>query len=318
MPKANSVFSSLSTIGVAPSGACLIVFAILYMVGSTVTWADRQTDLNNPTAPPGSSEPPPLPDTLEGLSAQETIGLGRIALERRDRMVIAKEARVAEEAICESVEKLIYVEMFGMALMFQGSEDPSRMLTYVYAEPRVRKLAAYREPGLEPERRETLDCIARHAERYLHQLPLYLPDGQREVVGETVISTLGIGAAAIVLAELDTDGSHLDLVASLHSRSQEAHLKKWPEEQIHDSGRYINSFDGTLFCEAEKILLDRIVARYENGEATFPGIEDHVAVFSNLCPVYGVSADDKSRQRRFPDQADIYWLIRDVVDAKKR
>lgn len=272
-----------------------------------------RTSQGSPSTAPAQSE-----STPDDPSLLESLRTGIDALERRDQLQRDKVDRIAQESICETVERLLYEEAFAMAGHFQGSDDGRLLLEQVHAEPRVQKLMGFRAPGFETERQETLDCIEVHIQRYLHALPSAVPEGQRAYIGASVVSTPGAGAVALVLAELDDQGEQLATVVQLHTRDQEARQESRSASVNTDAvvDRYIASMNGAMFQAAEIVLLERIVARHEKGTQPTPALAQCMSEFGALYGARTAVSSVGDVQRPLTEQADVYRIARDFVEAQ--
>jgi hypothetical protein len=193
----------------------------------------------------------------------------RDGLARRDRLAQEKLDEVSRESNCTTAEKIVFEEMYGAASNYSIFTPTADILNIVYEEPRFLKLLTLAASTHDATRAEVVACLKNNLSIYLTELPLTPTNSDASKSEVWVLSVQGAGAAALLLAEYDRDGSALPFVARLHARCQEASrtYSNASTDSPENVPEYIFSFDGTVFSHAEKVLLAKLKQESTRGIA---------------------------------------------------
>lgn len=155
--------------------------------------------------------------------------------------------------------------------------SPGRAHRYTAKDETFQRLARYAGDGGDGRRAEIVAALEAAARHFLEELPLWPPEGELAIMGESAYASGGMCAVALLLAEYDNDGSALPIIARLHARHRQA------SGMCREGNVAISSFSvsipGDVFRNAEIMLLDRLATRWPAGTSAPGHLSEALAAY---------------------------------------
>ena len=212
-----------------------------------------------------------------------------------------RQSAIQAETLEQCVANLMFTESFEDIRLydFDFMSDPDGAVELVKSDLRMQKLFDAKESRGDEGRQQIREAIIKGAEHYIDELPMSKEEGETTFFGQTVISSPGVAAAAIILAEIDGSAESLALIVRMHERYQTA-AKERRRGRRPAADEYIFSIDGVMFAGAEDVILSGMLAEREK---TVDGGRE----------LDGALAEYHSMKKLQPNQEVVLGLAKSVV-----